>query len=163
MGSTLRIRLPLTLAIIDGFLTGVGKSNYVVPLETVIECVELTSAQREAIRGGSFINLRGEVLPVIRLRDYFGIRDDGGTEGRENIVVVNYGGNKAGLIVDELYGEYQTVIKPLGKLFQNLSGISGSTILGTGEVALILDVPNLVQRASELENRAFKAEFEKRR
>ena len=150
-GTTLRIRLPLTLAIIDGFLTGVGDASYVVPLKSVVECVELTAEQREERCQRRFINLRGEVLPFIRLRDYFDL--DGLAGRRENLVVVNYGGHKAGLIVDALLGEYQTVIKPLGRLFANLSGISGSTILGSGEVALILDVPALVQRAVEHETR----------
>lgn len=150
-GTTLRIRLPLTLAIIDGFLTGVGDASYVVPLKSVVECLELTTSQREETRRCSFVNLRGEVLPFIRLRDYFGL--DGQVGRRENIVVVNYAGHKAGLIVDELLGEYQTVIKPLGKLFANLSGISGSTILGSGEVALILDVPVLVQQFAQQEKR----------
>lgn len=150
-GTTLRIRLPLTLAIIDGFLTGVGESSYVVPLEAVVECVELTTAQREETRGRSFVNLRGEVLPFIRLRDYFDLEGEAGR--RENIVVVSYGSLKAGLIVDALMGEHQTVIKPLGRLFGSLSGISGSTILGSGEVALILDVPALIQRAVNIEAR----------
>ena len=154
-GSTFRIRLPLTLAIIDGFLTEVGESSYVVPLDNVVECVELTAEQRAETRTRSFVNLRGEVLPFIRLRDYFELGGEAGR--RENIVVVNYGGNKAGLIVDALLGEYQTVIKPLGKLFANLSGISGSTILGSGEVALILDVPSLVQQAGDQEARAMQA------
>lgn len=148
-GTTLRIRLPLTLAIIDGFLTGVGEANYVVPLENVVECVELTLAQREETKGRNFVNLRGEVLPFVRLRDYFGLEHDRGR--RENIVVVRYGSHKAGLIVDTLLGEYQTVIKPLGRLFQNLSGISGSTILGSGHVALILDVPVLIQQLVQQE------------
>ncbi|MFL9813684.1 chemotaxis protein CheA [Stutzerimonas sp. VN223-3] len=151
-GTTLRIRLPLTLAIIDGFLIGVGDASYVVPLKSVVECVELTTEQHKETRQCSFINLRGEVLPFIRLRDYFDL--DGQVGRRENIVVVSYGGHKAGLIVDALLGEYQTVIKPLGRLFANLSGISGSTILGSGEVALILDVPALVQRAVEQETRS---------
>lgn len=153
VGTTLRIRLPLTLAIIDGFLTGVGEASYVVPLKNVVECVELSAEQREQTRDRRFVNLRGEVLPFIRLRQYFGLSGDAGR--RENIVVVSYGGHKAGLIVDALLGEYQTVIKPLGRLFANLGGISGSTILGSGEVALILDVPSLVQQATEHENQSF--------
>ena len=149
-GTLFRIRLPLTLAIIDGFLTSVGNCSYVVPMDNVVECVELTAAQRQESRERSLINLRGEVLPFIRLRDHFALGGEAGK--RENIVVVKYAGQKAGLIVDVLMGEYQTVIKPLGQLFQCLSGISGSTILGSGEVALILDVPSLVQQGSRLED-----------
>jgi two-component system chemotaxis sensor kinase CheA len=148
-GTTVRIRLPLTLAIIDGFLVGVGKSGYVVPLDMVLECVELTDAERQATRERSYLNLRGEVLPFVLLREHFEV--EGAGARRENVVVVQYAGQKAGLVVDELMGEFQTVIKPLGKIFSNLRGISGSTILGTGEVALILDVPSLVQQASNHE------------
>ena len=144
-GTTVRIRLPLTLAIIDGFLVGVGKSAFVVPLDMVLECIELSEADRKAADTRNYVNLRGEVLPFVRLRDQFEVKTAAGK--RENIVVVQYGGQKAGFVVDELMGEFQTVIKPLGNVFRNLRGISGSTILGTGEVALILDVPTLVQLA----------------
>ena len=143
-GTTVRIRLPLTLAIIDGFLVGVGKSGYVVPLDMVMECVELSDMDRKAAQERSYLNLRGEVLPFVRLREQFEV--EGAAARRENVVVVHYAGQKAGLVVDELMGEFQTVIKPMGKLFSNLRGISGSTILGSGEVALILDVPSLVQQ-----------------
>jgi len=97
----------------------------------------------------SYLNLRGEVLPFVQLRQHFEV--EGAAGRRENVVVVNYAGQKAGLVVDELLGEFQTVIKPLGKLFSTLRGISGSTILGSGEVALILDVPSLVQQAVQRE------------
>jgi len=150
IGTTVKIRLPLTLAIIDGFLLGVGSASYVVPLDMVMECIELSEAERQETRENNYINLRGTVLPFIRLRDQF--RERGKASRRENIVVVQYAGQKAGLVVDELMGEFQTVIKPLGKLFGNLKGVSGSTILGSGEVALILDVPALIQRAVNKES-----------
>jgi len=149
-GTSVAIRLPLTLAIIDGFAVGVGSAAYVLPLETVVECMELSGDERTEVRERGYINLRGEVLPLLRLRDVFEVR--GETAKRENIVVVQYGGQQAGFVVDELMGKFQTVIKPLGKLFERLSGISGSTILGAGEVALILDVPALVQRAIRAES-----------
>lgn len=142
-GTTVRIRLPLTLAIIDGFLVGVGKSSFVIPLDMVLECIELPEVDGKAADTRNYVNMRGEVLPFVRLRDQFDVKSTTGR--RENIVVVQYGGQKAGFVVDELMGEFQTVIKPLGNVFQHLKGISGSTILGTGEVALILDVPALVQ------------------
>lgn len=151
-GTTVSIRLPLTLAIIDGFLVGVGRATYVVPLDMVVECMELSAEERALIRTRSYINLRDEILPLLRLRDVFGVPGDAGR--RENIVVVQYAGRRAGLVVDALQGEFQTVIKPLGKLFERLAGISGSTILGTGEVALILDVAALIQRAVDKEGRA---------
>jgi two-component system, chemotaxis family, sensor kinase CheA len=144
-GTTFTLRLPLTLAIIEGFLVGVDKSSYVVPLEMVVECLELSAEERARISESGYINLRGEVLPLLRLREVF--EAQGGAGKRENIVVVNYAGQRAGFVVDALLGEFQTVIKPLGRLFERLAGISGSTILGNGEVALILDAPALVQRA----------------
>jgi two-component system chemotaxis sensor kinase CheA len=148
-GTTTRIRMPLTLAIIDGFLVGVEKSSFVVPLDMVIECVELNDSHREASADRHYINLRGEVLPFIRLRELFAV--SGRPPRRENVVVVQYAGLKAGLVVDQLMGEFQTVIKPLGKIFSHIRGIGGSTILGTGEVALIIDVPGLVQQVMSLE------------
>lgn len=146
-GATFTIRLPLTLAIIDGFLVGVGKSSYVIPLDMVIECIEL----KEESADRDFLNLRGEVLPFVRLREMFEIEGD--RPIRENIVVVQYAGHKAGIVVDQLLGEFQTVIKPLSSIFRHLRGIGGSTILGTGEVALILDVQALVQRNVRQEER----------
>jgi two-component system chemotaxis sensor kinase CheA len=147
-GTTVRIRLPLTLAIIDGFLVGVGKNAYVVPLDMVQECVELSGADHKA----GYVNLRGEVLPLLRLRDHFG--SGGAVSRRESVVVVATSGQKAGFAVDELLGEFQTVIKPLGRVFQGLKGVSGSTILGNGNVALILDVPGLIQKAAAREGAA---------
>lgn len=146
-GTTVSIRLPLTLAIIDGFLVGVGGSSYVIPLDTIHECIELNEEEQKEVAVQSYINLRGEVLPFLRLREFFNDRDS--EVNRENIVVVKFGNQKAGFVVDELLGEFQTVIKPMGKILQKLKGISGATILGSGDVAVILDVPNLVQRATE--------------
>lgn len=142
-GTTLRIRLPLTLAIIDGFRVGVDAASYVIPLDMVIECLDLGPFLES--EENHLINLRGEVLPFLRLRDVFGKE---GRPPRERVVVVEYGALRAGIVVDKLMGEFQTVIKPLGILFQQLKGIGGSTILGSGEVALILDVPQLIQLAS---------------
>lgn len=140
-GSTIRIRLPLTLAIIDGFMVGVGNTTFVVPLDMVVECIELRAWASDEGEG-QYLNLRGEVLPYRRLRDYFDTK--GEMVRRENVVVVRYGEHKAGLVVDKLLGEFQTVIKPLGKLFKGEKGIGGFTILGNGEVALIVDVPGLM-------------------
>lgn len=148
-GTRVQIRLPLTLAIIDGFLVRVSTTHYVIPLDMVIECVELTQGALADTQGRNYLNLRGEVLPFVRLQHYFDV--EGARGRRENIVVVSHGGRKSGLVVDELLGEFQTVIKPLGKLFQRLQGISGSTILGGGEVALILDIPSLIQHAIDQE------------
>lgn len=139
-GTTLRIRLPLTLAIINGFLVGVGKAVFVVPLDMVDECVEFS-----AEAGHDYTNLRGQVLPFVRLGELFSIERNPAV--RENIVVVKYAGQRFGIVVDMLLGEAQTVIKPLSKLFSQVKGISGSSILGSGDVALIIDVPALMQQA----------------
>ena len=140
-GSIFRIRLPLTMAIIDGFQVEVAGSTFVIPLDLVLECADLTPADEQH----HFVNLRGKVLPFIRLRSLFDLPED--KKVKETIVVVQYGQNRAGLVVDKLIGEFQAVIKPLGLLFKEIRGISGSTILGSGQVALILDVAQLVQIA----------------
>lgn len=145
-GSTFEIRLPLTLAIIDGFLTGVGDAHYVIPLAYVRECLELGAYDIPEDRPDLHYDLRGEFLPCIRLRSIFGVR--GPRPRRENIIVVSFGDTRAGLIADHLLGESQTVIKPLGALFESNRAISGATILGSGEVALIIDVPKLVGEVS---------------
>jgi two-component system chemotaxis sensor kinase CheA len=149
-GTRVRIRLPLTLAMIDGLLIDSAGSAYVVPLDVVQECIELPTANRALWREQGHVALRGEVLPLVFLRDYLGLHAE--PAKRENIVVVKAHGLKAGLVVDRLMGEYQTVIKPLGPLFASVQGISGSTVLGSGAVALILDVPallkNLIDQAS---------------
>lgn len=140
-GTTVTVRLPLTLAIINGFQVTVGKSVFVVPLDMIDECVEFSAEP-----GHDYTNLRGEVLPFLRVRELFAL--GGAPEGRENIVVVRHAGRKVGLVVDTLLGEFQTVIKPLGRLFSQIRGISGSSISGSGEVVLILDVPVLMERAA---------------
>lgn len=142
-GTMMRIRLPLTLAIIDGFLVCVGDYSYVIPLTMVVECIDLDDDNRSIIKQSSYINLRGEVLPILQLRELFDVNTE--PSKRESIVVVQYGSMRAGLVVDTLQGEFQTVIKPLGKLFERMRYIGGSTILGSGEVALILDIPHLIQ------------------
>ncbi|BDU75529.1 chemotaxis protein CheA [Mesoterricola sediminis] len=142
-GTTIRLRLPLTLAIIDGFMVTVGEATYVVPLDMIIECLDLGPFLES--EENHLINLRGEVLPFLRLREVLG--SPGERPARERVVVVQFGETRAGIVVDRLLGEFQTVIKPLGSLFQHLRGVGGSTILGSGKVALVLDVPELVQLA----------------
>ncbi|HXN05485.1 MAG TPA: chemotaxis protein CheA [Nitrospiria bacterium] len=144
-GIKFNMRLPLTMAIIEGFMVGVQEETCVIPLDAVVECLEMPAEQRENDREAGFINLRGEPLPYLRLRNVFQFEVK--RSGRENIVIVQHAGGRAGLAVDLLYGESQAVIKPLGKLFHGLPGVSGSTILGNGRVALILDVPSLVREA----------------
>lgn len=154
-GTVVRIRLPLTLAIINGFLVGIDQATYVIPLDMVQECIELDEPQRDSSREQGYLDLRGEVLPLVHLRDHF--NHEGPAARRQNVVVVRYAEHKAGLVVDDLLGEFQTVIKPLGKLFGALRGISGSTILGSGAVALILDVPALLNQLVQMEARTAQA------
>ena len=150
-GTKFSIRLPLTLAIIDGFQVRVGSSTYIIPLAMVEECTELEEASSQEAEGSNYINLRGELLPFVKLGEMFSL-DHSSTENnathRDNIVVVQFGSQRAGLVVDELLGEYQTVIKPLGDVFQHLKGFSGATILGSGEVAMIVDVPGLIEQVT---------------
>ncbi len=143
-GLQVDIRLPLTLAIIDGFLVGIGKSKFVLPLESVVEVIE---SKAEDVRidasGRHCMELRGAVLPVVQLRTLYDIESS--HPKRVSVVVVNSPRGKYGIEVEVLYGQNQTVIKPMGKLFKSLRGISGSSVLGSGEVALILDVASLAE------------------
>ncbi|ATB35152.1 chemotaxis protein CheA [Cystobacter fuscus] len=146
-GVTISLRLPLTFAIIEGFLVGVGAETYVVPLESVHECIELPeSARGRAGERDGVLNLRGEVIPYLRLRHLF----SPGTQAppRESMVIVQHPQGKVGLVVDMLHGERQTVIKPLGSLFKDLPCISGASILGNGRIALILDDAALLREAT---------------
>lgn len=154
-GSLLRLRLPLTLSIIDGFAVGVGTSSYVIPLDAVVECIEYSE---QLSKNGNYVNLRGEILPFINLQQQF--NESHIDVKQRNIVVVQSGEQKAGFVVDQLQGELQTVIKPLSKIFSHLSGISGSTILGSGEVAMILDVPALIRKAEARRSSSYQ-EYEK--
>lgn len=142
-GTKVTIRLPLTLAIIDGFLVQVGDSKYIVPLDNIQECVEFSKKAKDEYSQNGYISLRDTVLPILDVASHFEEKEVENI--RKNIVIVKYGSSQVGLKVDELYGEYQTVIKPLGVLFENISGISGGTILGDGEIALIFDVQKLIE------------------
>jgi two-component system, chemotaxis family, sensor kinase CheA len=141
-GSTITIRLPLTLAIIEGFSVRVGTETFVVPLEHVTECTELPAEQRSPEASG-ILSLRGSPLPYVRLRRLFSV--SGEAPKRENIVVVKINDFHAGIAVDELLGGMQAVVKPLGRAFRGVSGIAGSTVLGDGRVGLIIDVPSLMR------------------
>ena len=147
-GSRIEIRLPLTLAIIDGFLVGVGASKFIFPLDAVVEVIENrpTSTELDA-RGRSIVELRGQVLPVVSLRALYAL--DAPEPDRSSVVVIQSGGRRYGVMVDGLLGQHQTVIKPLGRMFRSLRGMSGSSILGNGEVALIFDVHSLSQLAEQ--------------
>ena len=142
LGSTVRLRFPLTLAIIEGFGVEVGGNTYVIPLDHVVECVDLPAEERS--RGGhGVISLRGQPLPYVDLALLFDLKSE--RTGRKSLVVVRNEAQRAGLVVDALHGETQTVIKPLGKFLEGLQWAAGSSILGNGRVALILDVGALLQ------------------
>jgi two-component system chemotaxis sensor kinase CheA len=143
--TTITITLPLTLAIIDGLLVRAGDTHFVLPLNMVEECVELTSAEIARYHGRRVLPVREHLMPYVRLRDFFEI--EGERPDREQMVVVQMDGDRAGVVLDEVIGGHQTVIKSLGWIYRQAEGLSGSTILGSGEVALIIDVPQLVQRA----------------
>jgi two-component system chemotaxis sensor kinase CheA len=144
-GTRFTIRLPLTMAIIDGFGVGAGGETFVLPLDAVTECLELPAEERASAAASGLLNVRGEALPYVRLCEVMGLPRERDVV-RENVVVVRHENERAGIAVDRLYGESQTVIKPLGWLLRDLPGISGAAILGTGRVALILDVPTILRR-----------------
>jgi len=141
-GTTITIRLPLTLAIIDGFSVIANNETYVIPLEMISECLELPADQISREKVG-VINLRGEPLPYVRLREVFGAPEH--LPVREQIVVLHREGGQAGIAVEKLVGECQAIIKPLNRIFREVPGVSGSTILDSGRVALILDVSTLLR------------------
>jgi two-component system chemotaxis sensor kinase CheA len=148
-GSTISLRIPLTLAIIDGLLVRVGEGHYVIPLPAVEECIELSQEEDLRSRGRAFLSLRDTLVPFIRLRELFatGTKPD----PYQKMVVVSTGEERVGLIVDQIIGHHQTVIKSMSKLHDDVTTISGATILGDGSVALILDVANLVSLGQEQE------------
>jgi two-component system, chemotaxis family, sensor kinase CheA len=141
-GTTITVRLPLTLTIIEGFSVTVADETFVVPLEYVTECVELPAEQRNSVASG-ILNLRGKALPYMRLRDVFHIPGD--APKKENVVVVKMNEFQAGIAVDRLLGGTQTVVKPLGRALRGVVGVTGSTVLGDGRVGLIVDVPSLLR------------------
>ncbi|MFN3627960.1 MAG: chemotaxis protein CheA, partial [Parvibaculum sp.] len=148
-GSEISLRIPLTVAIIDGLLVRVGEGRYVIPLAAVEECIELSLEDDLRSRGRSFISLRDKLVPFLRLRDLFatGTKPD----PHQKIVVISTGSERVGLVVDQIIGDHQTVIKSMSKLHANVATFSGATILGDGTVALILDVAHLVAAGQQQE------------
>jgi len=150
-GSTVTLRIPLTLAIIDGLLVRVGEERYVIPLAAVEECLELSLEEDLRSRGRSFITLRDRLVPYLRLREMF----DTGTrpDPHQKIVVIATGAERVGLVVDQIIGSHQTVIKSMSALHRDVATFAGATILGDGGVALILDVVQLVTLGQHQEER----------
>jgi len=152
-GSCIEIRVPLTLAIIDGFLLGVGASKFILPLDAVVEVIASRPvATTRDHQGRSCVELRGQMLPVVNLRALYGLESP--QPERSSIVVVRSGLRRYGVIVDVLLGQHQTVIKPMAPMLRSLRGVSGSSILGSGEVALIFDVSSLGELAAAGATRA---------
>ena len=141
-GSSVTLRLPLTLAIIDGLLIRVGEARYIIPLSAVEECIELTAEAEARAKGRSFLNVRGELVPFLRLRDVFDA--EGQADPHQKVIVSSIGDTRVGLVVDQIIGSHQTVIKSLSKLHADVTMFSGATILGDGSAALIMDVAQLV-------------------
>lgn len=146
-GTEITLRLPLTLAIIDGLLIRVGQGRYVIPLSAIEECVELSAEDDTRSRGHTFLNIRGSLVPFMRLREVFAT----GTvpDPYQKVVIVSAGEQRVGLVVDQVIGDHQTVIKSLSKLHADLGAFSGATILGDGTVALILEVAHLVEHGHQ--------------
>ncbi len=143
-GTTVTLRLPLTLAIIEGLLIRVGEGRYIIPLSAVEECVELT-AEEERSRSRNFLNMRGNLVPFLRLRDILLV--EGSPDQHQKTIIISTGETQVGLVADAIIGNHQTVIKSLSKLHSDVTIFSGATILGDGTAALILDVAQLVALA----------------
>jgi two-component system chemotaxis sensor kinase CheA len=142
-GTMFRVRLPLTLAIVDGLGVGVDGESFVIPMEAVVEALHLPAGSTGHDRATGMLTHRGESIPFIRLRERLSLEP--GRAERENVVVVRYARGRAGLVVDELHGECHTVVKPLPKSLRGIPGLSGSAILPNGRIAFIVDVPGLLQ------------------
>ncbi|MFA6504585.1 MAG: chemotaxis protein CheA [Treponemataceae bacterium] len=142
VGTKITLHIPLTLAIIEGLLVRIGVEHYVIPLSSVDGCIELKRDERLAEdEGRRILSYRNEILPYVGIRELYEV--PGEAPEIEQIVVVNAHNSRVGFVVDEVVGDYQTVIKPLGRMFKTTEGLSGATILGDGTVALIVDVNRL--------------------
>ena len=144
-GSSVALRLPLTLAIIEGLLIRVGEGRYVIPLSAIEECVELPATPGDTSRSRPFLDIRGALVPILSLRDLFD--EDGVPDEHQKVIITSVGDIRVGLVADQIIGSHQTVIKSLSKLHSDVTIFSGATILGDGAAALILDVAQLVATA----------------
>jgi len=138
VGTTITLKLPLTLAIIDGLLVTISDQSFIIPLSRVNECIEFKESEYKTESGRKILKVRDELIPYVKLRDIFGIRDN--IPEIQQIVVVELEGRRVGFVVDNVIGDHQTVIKSLGKSFKDVECISGASVLGSGSVALIIDI-----------------------
>lgn len=144
VGTKITLKLPLTLAIIEGLLVGVGDGFFVLPVSYIEECVEVKrSDEGQPDQGNRLLNIRDRLVPCISLRNLY--ETEGSSASVEQAVIVSMGAQKVGLVVDNVVGEMQAVMKNLGTVYRKTEGISGATILGDGQIALIVDVPQLVE------------------
>ncbi|NOZ62859.1 MAG: chemotaxis protein CheA [Calditrichaeota bacterium] len=148
-GTTISLRLPLTLGIIDGLVIKAGSERFVLPISVVQDCQEFYVEGTTRFKHREILEIRGEVISYIRLREHFAI--SGNPPERGHLVIAQVNDQKIGIVVDEIEGEHQIVIKSLGKLYRNVDGLSGATILGDGSVALILDAGKLIEIAEKEE------------
>ncbi len=148
-GTRFIIKLPLTLAIIDGLLVNIGSDQFILPLSAIEECVELTAKEKALAHGRNLIRVRGETIPYVRLRNEFAL--SGEAPEIEQVVIAHLDRGRVGFVVDHVVGEHQTVIKNLGRMYQDIAGVSGATILGDGRVALIIDLTQLADVAEKTE------------
>jgi len=144
-GTCVSITLPLTLAIIDGLLVQVGRERFILPMAVVCENVEISGADRDRYNGRNLLAVRGQLIPYIDLREAFAIRES--PPAIEKTVIVQYGADRVGLVVDRVLGTHQTVVQPVGRFYKRVEAVSGATIMGDGCVALVLDVSRLIQFA----------------
>ena len=154
-GLTVTLRIPLTLAIIEGLLVRIDREHYVIPLSSVDGCIEITREELAEKGERRIISYRDELVPYVRLREYFDTAEAGASEEPEieQIVIASVQDSRVGFVVDQVVGDYQTVIKPLGRMFRGVEGLTGATILGDGTVALIVDA----NRLSAVSQRSAKA------
>ena len=143
-GTTISLKLPLTLAIIDGLLVNISKETFVIPLSSVEECIELVQSDIDKVHGRHIVNIRGAIVPYIDIRERFDIK--GIVPEIRQVVIAGVNGVRIGFMVDKVIGQHQTVLKNLGKSYKNVEGVSGATILGDGSVALILDISKLADK-----------------
>jgi two-component system chemotaxis sensor kinase CheA len=148
-GSTISVNLPLTLAIMDGMSVGIGQGEtYILPLASVIESINLQLQQIRTVGGDqNVLKLRGDYIPIVDMNETLGVPSRNESGRSDTVVIVEADGKRAALVVDELIGQHQVVVKNLEQNYGRVEGVSGATILGDGRVAMILDVAYFVRRA----------------
>ena len=154
MGTNFVLSFPLTLAIIPAIMVKVGKEMYSIPLPDVIETIKITQPDITTIESREVINLRGEILSLLRLNEFIGIKNTFPEDMKIPVVIVGYGNRKIGVIVDSLEGKQEIVIKSLEENYKNIDGLSGASILGDGSICLILDIASMINKVIADEEKA---------